>query len=108
MKTESTSRPLASRTIRAGLSLLLAAVTVLATVGCGGSRDPSGNDLVVSGSASAASFRPGAAAFRPRGSGLESRQAGSAASNCADVVRQPTIAPWALIISNVACLKAGK
>jgi uncharacterized repeat protein (TIGR01451 family) len=32
---------------------------LLAMVGCGGSRNPSGNDLVVSGSASAASFVPG-------------------------------------------------
>jgi uncharacterized repeat protein (TIGR01451 family) len=59
MNTDSTSRPIVSGALRAGLGLLLAAATVLALVGCGGSREPSGNDLVVSGSASAASFVPG-------------------------------------------------
>jgi hypothetical protein len=59
MNTERTSRLLAASAIRAGLGLLLAAATLLALVGCGGSRNASGNDLVVSGSASAASFVPG-------------------------------------------------
>lgn len=59
MSIEISSHSVASRARRAGLSLLVAALTVLTTVGCGGSREPSGNDLVVSGSASAASFVPG-------------------------------------------------
>jgi uncharacterized repeat protein (TIGR01451 family) len=59
MSIETSSHSVASRARRAGLGLLVAALTVLSTVGCGGSREPSGNDLVVSGSASAASFVPG-------------------------------------------------
>jgi hypothetical protein len=59
MNTESTSRPLVAGAIRLGLGLLVAASAVLSLVGCGGSRSASGNDLVVSGSASAPSFVPG-------------------------------------------------
>jgi hypothetical protein len=59
MNPERTSRPLAASALRSALGLLLAALTVLVLAGCGGSRNASGNDLVVSGSASAASFVPG-------------------------------------------------
>jgi Domain of unknown function DUF11 len=59
MNLETASRSLAARALRACLGLLAAAATVSTVVGCGGSRNASGNDLVVSGSASAASFLPG-------------------------------------------------
>jgi uncharacterized repeat protein (TIGR01451 family) len=45
--------------VRAGMGLLLAAGILTAVVGCGGARNASGNDVVVSGSASAPSFVPG-------------------------------------------------
>ena len=59
MSIQKTSGSLTARAFRAGLGLLAAAAVVLSAAGCGGSRSASGNDIVVSGSASAPSFVPG-------------------------------------------------
>jgi uncharacterized repeat protein (TIGR01451 family) len=59
MSIHSNSGSVAARVFRVGLGLFTAAFVLWSLAGCGGSRSASGNDIVVSGSASAPSFVPG-------------------------------------------------